>query len=170
MAESDGDLDVLLSALARVRGRRPGHDGGPRGARRGGPEHLHGRGHGPRSPRHDHAPLGGAPARMRALEALAAAAHPLSVSELADAVGVDQPRASRLVQQAVEAGLAAREADPDDARRTRVALTDAGRRHVQTFRGERRERLARALADFSAEERAQLVRLLSKLAQAWPED
>ena len=54
--------------------------------------------------------------------------HPLSVSELGDAVGVDQPRASRLVQQGVELGLVRREADPDDARRTRIALTDQGAR------------------------------------------
>ena len=70
----------------------------------------------------------GGPARLRLLEALAAASGPLSVSEIGDAVGVDQPRASRLVQQAVEMGLVRREADPDDARRTRVALTDKGLR------------------------------------------
>ena len=69
----------------------------------------------------------GGPARLRLLEALDAASAPLSVSEIGDAVGVDQPRASRLVQQAAQMGLVRREADPDDARRTRVALTDNGR-------------------------------------------
>ena len=65
----------------------------------------------------------GGPARLRMLEALAAASHPLSVSEVGDATGVDQPRASRLIQQAVDLGFVRREADPDDARRTRIALT-----------------------------------------------
>jgi DNA-binding MarR family transcriptional regulator len=48
------------------------------------------------------------------------------VSELGEAIGVDQPRAPRLVQQSVEMGLVQREADPDDARRTRIALTPVG--------------------------------------------
>ena len=110
----------------------------------------------------------GGPARMRLLDALAAASHPLSVGEIADAVGVDQPRASRLVQQAVAMDLVRREADPDDARRTRVALTDAGTRLVRGFRGERREAIDSALAAFTDEERAELARLLTKLADSWP--
>lgn len=110
----------------------------------------------------------GGPARLRLLEALAAASHPLSVGEIADAVGVDQPRASRLVQQAVELGLVRREADPGDARRTRVALTDAGTRLVRGFRGERREAMDAALAAFTDDERAELARLLTKLADSWP--
>ena len=114
------------------------------------------------------APRIGGPARMRLLEALAAASHPLSVGEIADAVGVDQPRASRLVQQAVALDLVRREADPDDARRTRVALTDAGTRLVRGFRGERREAIDAALAAFTDTERAELARLLTKLADAWP--
>ncbi|KQP74523.1 hypothetical protein ASF40_02590 [Microbacterium sp. Leaf288] len=105
---------------------------------------------------------------MRLLEALAAASHPLSVGEIADAVGVDQPRASRLVQQSVELDLVRREADPDDARRTRVALTDAGARLVRGFRGERREAIDSALAAFTDDERAELARLLTKLADSWP--
>ncbi len=110
----------------------------------------------------------GGPARLRLLEALAAASHPLSVGEIADAVGVDQPRASRLVQQAVQMQLARREADPEDARRTRVALTDAGAALVRGFRGERREAIDTALASFSDAERADLARLLTKLADSWP--
>ncbi len=105
---------------------------------------------------------------MRLLDALATASHPLSVSEVGEAIGVDQPRASRLIQQAVDLGLVQREADPADARRTRVALTDQGSRIVRGFRGERRERLQTALASFSPEERAELARLLTKLAGAWP--
>ncbi len=106
---------------------------------------------------------------MRMLEALAAAAHPLSVSEVGEAIGVDQPRASRLIQQAVELGLTRREADPDDARRTRIALTDEGARIVRGFRGQRREHLAQALAEFTPAERADLARLLTKLAASWPD-
>src|SRR5688572_17215746 len=117
--------DAIAAALARLRGRKmprppwadgpPPHGGwghgsghgGPHGAGgRGGPHGggpTHGDGHGaPGWGRGHGAPpwagaarIGG-PARMRLLEALAAASHPLSVGEIADAVGVDQPRASRL--------------------------------------------------------------------------
>lgn len=104
---------------------------------------------------------------MRMLEALATASEPLSVSALGEAVGVDQPRASRLVQQGVQRGLVLREADPDDARRTRIALTDAGRKIARGMRGERREVLSKALESFTDEESRELARLLSKLADNW---
>ncbi|WP_249934618.1 MarR family winged helix-turn-helix transcriptional regulator, partial [Microbacterium ulmi] len=112
----------------------------------------------------------GGPALGRMLEALASASGPLSVGEVAEAVGVDQPRASRLVQQAVDLGLARREADPDDARRTRIVLTDDGAAHVRRFHGDRRATLASALEGFTDDERAELARLLAKLADAWRRD
>lgn len=186
MTSTNDPADAIAAALARLRGRRmprppwegdptdhghhhhgePGwmrggpHGGGPHAGRGGPPPWAGGMwGAGPR--------IGG-PARLRLLEALAAASGPLSVSEIGDAVGVDQPRASRLVQQAADMGLVRREADPDDARRTRVALTDNGRAIVQGFRGERRSAIDSALGDFTDEERAELARLLTKLADAWP--
>jgi DNA-binding MarR family transcriptional regulator len=110
----------------------------------------------------------GGPARLRLLEALAAASDPLTVSETAAAIGVDQPRASRLVQQLADHGLVRREADPADARRTRIALTDQGVEMARGFRGERRDAVRTALADFSEADRAELARLLAKLAEAWP--
>ncbi|MFK3835083.1 MarR family winged helix-turn-helix transcriptional regulator [Microbacterium sp. NPDC087868] len=177
--------EAIAQALSRLRGRRPGdrgdradrgpHDhghggphgwrGGPRGGERGGP---FGHGH-PGMPPWMGDPSGrlGGPARMRMLEALAAASAPLSVSELGAAIGVDQPRASRLVQQGVDHGFLRREADPDDARRTRIALTDEGRNLARGVRGERRQMLSGALAAFTDEERTELARLLNKLADNW---
>ncbi|HEX5728616.1 MarR family winged helix-turn-helix transcriptional regulator [Microbacterium sp.] len=178
---SPDPADAIAAALARLRGRRmprppwegghgpghhhgdPGHHHGEVGWMRGGP---YGGMAGP--PPWGAGPRIGGPARLRLLEALAAASGPLSVSELADAVGVDQPRASRLVQQAAQMGLVRREADADDARRTRVALTDSGLAIVSGFRGERRSAIDSALAAFTDEERAELARLLTKLADSWP--
>ncbi|WP_249353862.1 MarR family winged helix-turn-helix transcriptional regulator [Microbacterium sp. 2FI] len=190
MPETPADpADAIAAALARLRGRRmPRPPGDPGGGGRPSPlhgpglhdnEHRHGRGepgwgHGGHFGRgHGGPPWAGAarlggPARMRLLEALAAASDPLSIGEIAEAVGVDQPRASRLVQQAVEMGLVRREVDPDDARRTRVALTDAGAGFVRGFRGERREAIDSALGAFTDAERADLARLLTKLADSWP--
>lgn len=166
--------DEIADALARLRGRRHGQPGphehgfGPHP----GHPHAHGHGHGPFGAHGG--PWGGGagarfggPAWIRMLEALAAASTPLSVSELGAAIGVDQPRASRLVQQGVQRGLVQREADPQDARRTRIALTEAGRRIATGTRGERRQALARAMEAFSDDERAQLARLLGKLADNW---
>ena len=148
---------ATVPATRTITATRPGCAADPRHAGMGGPPPWVA---GPR--------LGG-PARLRLLEALAAASAPLSVSEIGEAVGVDQPRASRLVQQAVEMGLVRREADPDDARRTRVALTDerAGDR-ARVPRRAPRPRSTRRSRAFTDEERAELARLLTKLADAWP--
>lgn len=177
--DTPDDADAIAAALARLRGRRmpkpswaddgangmhPGPGwmrGGPHaGSHRGGHTHAGGP---PWVP-----PRLGGPARMRLLETLAQASGPLSVSEIGEAIGVDQPRASRLVQQGVEMGVVRREADPGDARRTRVALTDAGAALVRGFRGDRREAIDRALSTFTESERAELARLLTKLADGWP--
>ncbi|MCP1428089.1 DNA-binding MarR family transcriptional regulator [Microbacterium foliorum] len=182
-AEENDPAEAIARALSRLRGRRPGERGrGPRGmgATRGwhgGPHpdhfeqgvHDHGHSGHPGMPPWMNDPSGrfGGPARMRMLEALAAASAPLSVSDLGAAIGVDQPRASRLVQQGVAHGFVRREADPDDARRTRIALTDEGRTAARGMRGERREALGKALAAFTADEREQLAMLLNKLADNW---
>ncbi|WP_404429825.1 MarR family winged helix-turn-helix transcriptional regulator [Microbacterium lacus] len=180
--------DAIAAALAQLRERRrqrppwagdpgqPGQRTGPIHPGRRGP---HGFGRPDHDANHGHPfgapPWAGAgriagPARMRLLEALAAASAPLSVGQIAEAIGVDQPRASRLVQQVVDAGLARREADPDDARRTRVALTDDGSKIVRGFRGERRDAIDTALESFTEAERVELARLLQKLADGWPRD
>ncbi|WP_309127004.1 MarR family winged helix-turn-helix transcriptional regulator [Microbacterium sp.] len=154
--------DAIATALSRLRARRGLHSR----------QHPHGRGpHGPhgwgRTPWVADGARQGTPAVIRMVEALAAASDPLSVSGLAEAIGVDQPRASRLVQQGVDRGWVRREVDPDDARRTRIALTEEGVRLFRGVRGERREALSRALAAFSDEESAELARLLTKLADNW---
>ncbi|WP_344373266.1 MarR family winged helix-turn-helix transcriptional regulator [Agromyces tropicus] len=99
------------------------------------------------------------------LAMLDAADRPMSVTELAGAIGVDQPRASRLVQAGVDEGLVVREADPEDARRTRIRLTDAGRRAVRSATTSRRRTIEAALDGFSDDERAQLADLLARFAE-----
>mgnify|MGYP001066405218 CR=1 FL=1 len=186
-ADGSDPIEQIADALSRLRGRGPkppwadgaGPWQGPRGAGRGMPPWADPqRADAPRGPRadhggHHHPPSGmhgrmAGMARFRLLEALAAASAPLSVSELAEAIGVDQPRASRLVQQGVDHGLVRREADPDDARRTRIVLTEIGSAIVRRFRDARRGSIDEALASFTDAERAELARLLVKLADAWP--
>jgi len=165
-AEPLSPIDAIAAALSRLRGRRQRQHSHGHGPHEHGPHGMHP--HGRRGPwGTDGGMRHGAPAVIRMIEALAAASEPLSVSGLADAIGVDQPRASRLVQQGVDRGWVRREADPDDARRTRIALTDEGARLFRGVRGERREALGRALAAFTDEESAELARLLTKLADNW---
>lgn len=92
---------------------------------------------------------------------------PSSVTDLAAAIGVDQPRASRLVQAAVDAGQVRRDVDPHDARRSILVITDAGRAALSSLLDHRRGAIERALADFSPAERQQFAALLIRFADAW---
>lgn len=95
---------------------------------------------------------------------------PSSVSDLAAAIGVDQPRASRLVQAAVDARHVRRDVDPGDARRSILVITDAGRAALSALLDHRRTAVERALADFTPAEREQFARLFARFAQAWSRD
>lgn len=136
---------------------------------------------------HDHPPFGdsarpgpgrrgrdgslGRIARIRMLEALEgaeAAGRPLSISTLAQAIGVDQPRASRLVQEGVERGHARRVPDPSDARRALIQLTAAGRAQLDEVRSHRRSAVESALAEFSPEEARTFAELFDRFVRAWP--
>ena len=183
---SDGPDDpvaAIEAALGAIRGPGPGRPGfrfgpgsGPFGRGRGGPwgPGPHGHDHGGPHADHDHdgpmrrgGPGGrGGHAAMRLLMVLSHRG-PSSVSDLASAIGVDQPRASRLVQAAVEAGHVRREVDPHDARRSILVITDAGRAALAAVLDHRRAAIERALADFSPEDRAELARLLTRFAEAW---
>ncbi|GAB3603420.1 MarR family winged helix-turn-helix transcriptional regulator [Microbacterium aureliae] len=168
-------IDAIAAALARLRPAGPPRPAGAGPQAFGPPSNGHA--HGEHGHPHHHHGRGGpwghgakfaGPARLRMLEALVAASGPLSITDVAEAVGVDQPRASRLVQQSVELGLVERQVDPDDARRSRIALTERGRSAVRGFQDERRESVAAALGRFTEAEREELARLLAKLADGWP--
>ena len=122
---------------------------------------------GPRGGHGQDRSLGGA-ARFRMLDALEAG--PRTVSEVAGATGVDQPRASRLVADAAERGLVRRGVDPRDARRAVVELTPGGREFLTAAHASRRSAVETALAGFSATERVQFAGLLDRFVAAWPRD
>ena len=110
-------------------------------------------------------------ARIRMLEALAEAdaeGRQLSVSSLAAAIGVDQPRASRLVQEGVDRGLVRRVPDPSDARRALIQLTTAGRSQLGEVHDHRRSAVETALASFTPEEVRTFAELFDRFVRAWP--
>ncbi|AFU04018.1 MarR family winged helix-turn-helix transcriptional regulator [Nocardia brasiliensis] len=102
---------------------------------------------------------------FRALDAVAADPCP-TVTTLAAALGVDQPRASRLVAQAVSLGLLERTADQRDGRRSVLRLTTDGDRAIAVADAGRRSAMAAAMADWTAAERAEFARLLRRFVDA----
>ncbi|WP_309712564.1 MarR family transcriptional regulator [Pseudolysinimonas sp.] len=105
-------------------------------------------------------------ALFRALDALEF--DPLSVTELALRVGVDQPRASRLAAGAVSRGLAVRLPDAADSRRSLLRLTPAGREFIARAHATRRDAVSTALAGFDADEASTFASLLERFLAAWP--
>jgi DNA-binding MarR family transcriptional regulator len=91
----------------------------------------------------------------------------LTVNGVADALGVDQPRGSRLVARAVEAGLVRRGADPDDGRRSVLALTPRGARVLAEGHRARRAAVEAALAGWPDEDRETFARLLRAYVSGW---
>src|SRR5690348_1461206 len=55
----------------------------------------------------------------------------LSMGELGERAVVSRTRVSRVVDQLVAAGLAARETNPDDRRSAHATITDAGRQRLR---------------------------------------
>src|SRR5918999_3639664 len=90
---------------------------------------------------------GGIPAALVSLQEWADGS---SVEVLAQAMRVSHSRAVRVVDRLEEAGLARRESDPSDGRRTRVWLEPAGRELAQRALDARARVLLLAVAELDA--------------------
>ncbi|TMR95643.1 MarR family winged helix-turn-helix transcriptional regulator [Nonomuraea basaltis] len=102
------------------------------------------------------------------LDVIEGAHEPVTVTAVAEALSVDQPRASRLVAAAVAAGLVRREADQADGRRSHLVLTDAGRAALEQAHQARQAAFAVAMEGWSEAERAEFARLLTRFVEAIP--
>lgn len=100
------------------------------------------------------------------LEAAEEAGTPAMVSMVAEQLRLDQPRASRLVAAAVEAGLVRREADQADGRRSLLVRTAEGRAASERVHTFRRDRFAKAMTGWTAAEKATFAELLSKFVHS----
>ena len=72
---------------------------------------------------------------------------PITVGELAEAVGITQPGATRTVAQLVELGMLEAKAASDDQRRRIVSLSREGKRLVAAAKREVWPRIRAAVAD-----------------------
>jgi DNA-binding MarR family transcriptional regulator len=91
---------------------------------------------------------------------------PLRPSAVAHLIRLDLSTVSRHVAALEGAGLVARDPDPADRRACLVRATERGEVILDRLRAARRARIQDALADWSAEDRRQLVRLLGRLNAA----
>lgn len=89
---------------------------------------------------------------------------PTRLTALAAALDLDASTVSRHVRSLEDRGLVGRAADPDDARASRVALTDEGRDRLERGAARRRALVAELLSSWPAEDREALHRLLTRLA------
>jgi DNA-binding MarR family transcriptional regulator len=89
---------------------------------------------------------------------------PLTVSRLAREILSKQPTVTKLVQRMSDQGWVKLQADPDDQRRTLVSATAAGRRLVKPLVHRARAHETEMLRALAASEKAQLKRILGKIA------
>jgi len=88
---------------------------------------------------------------------------PLILGELGRLAHMDPSAVGRQVRQLEVQGLVVRAPDPDDGRVTRVTATPTGRALRRRLDEAGRRHLADTLADWPAEDRRELARLLPKL-------
>ena len=100
--------------------------------------------------------------RMRLLGALSGL-EPLRMGDLAARLGLTARTITTLVDALEREGLLARRADPTDRRATLIELTDRGREYVDRIGVTLGELAEQVLAPLDAEERRQLLGLLSRL-------
>jgi DNA-binding MarR family transcriptional regulator len=89
-----------------------------------------------------------------------------TVTSVAAALNIDQPRASKLVAAAVAAGLVRREADQADGRRALLVRTPAGRHLSAQAHAFRRQVFGEAMAGWTAADRAEFARLLTRFVES----
>lgn len=89
-----------------------------------------------------------------------------TVGGVAERLGIDQSRGSRIVAAAVTAGYLRREASQTDGRQSLLVLTPAGSELMETIRGKRLAHFDGIMADWSEEERRTFARLLARFAES----
>ncbi|WP_245767894.1 MarR family winged helix-turn-helix transcriptional regulator [Stigmatella erecta] len=86
----------------------------------------------------------------------------VTVGEVAERLGIDPSRASRMVSEAIEAGDVVRVASQRDGRRSCLELTPQGRALAEAAGQHRRHFFVAVMEDWPAEERKQFARLLER--------
>ena len=88
------------------------------------------------------------------------------MSELGSELDVPMSTATRIVDGLVRGGMAERFNDPTDRRVVRVGMSKSGRELYEAGTAYNKQRIAKLLKNFTAEEQAQLLKLMNKLFEA----
>ncbi|MFE9746855.1 MarR family winged helix-turn-helix transcriptional regulator [Saccharothrix saharensis] len=88
----------------------------------------------------------------------------VTVGLVADRIGLDPSRASRMVGSAIQAGYLERVASQTDGRRIQLRLTEEGADLARRAHRFRQSFLGQAIAHWSDHDRAELARLFSRFA------
>jgi DNA-binding MarR family transcriptional regulator len=102
--------------------------------------------------------------QYRALVVLASRG-PQGVAELAEAVAVTPPTASRMCDRLVRKGLVKRRTARTDRRQVRIGLTPAGREIIDDVTKRRRAEIANLVGNVPHEARVSVVEALKQLCQ-----
>src|SRR5215467_5652083 len=89
----------------------------------------------------------------------------LSISELAEALGVTGSSVTTACKRLEKAGMVTRERQSDDERMVRVMLTSQGHEHIEAWRQRRRDIVLQWLAALDGDEQEQLQHLLECLLE-----
>lgn len=89
----------------------------------------------------------------------------VTVGLVAERLGLDASRASRLVAASVTAGLVRREASQEDGRRSRLTLTDLGQRVLEIEQDVRRRFAIEVMGGWSAADRRAFAELLTRFVE-----
>ena len=92
-----------------------------------------------------------------------------AIGEVARQLGLDRSNASRMLAEAVAAGLVTKTVAADDARRTELGITPAGRDQLAAARAWQDRAFARLVADWPAADARRLAGYLRRLAAQPPE-
>jgi len=90
---------------------------------------------------------------------------PSRASDLAELVCADPSTVSRQVASLVKGGLLERRADPDDGRASILVPTELGLARVEEFSRRRAVTMQPVIADWSAQDRIDLLRLIRKYTE-----
>jgi len=91
---------------------------------------------------------------------------PITMSELSSTLNVPMSTATRIVDGLVKNDMAARVNDSNDRRIVRVGMSKNGRELYEMGMAYNKQRIAKLLEDFTAEEQGQLLKLMNKLFDA----
>ncbi|HLO34215.1 MAG TPA: MarR family transcriptional regulator [Anaerolineales bacterium] len=103
---------------------------------------------------------------FRILMLLSQNAEPITMGELSSELNVPMSTATRIVDGLVRGGMAERVNDSNDRRIVRVGMSRNGRELYETGIAYNKQRIAKLLKTFTAEEQTQLLKLMNKLFDA----